>query len=75
MLALVMQCLSEAIYRCDAVAGISFTSVMAEKGIKVVLSICALLGDTDQLFSCLRHNVILQELMRLPCICLEVGAS
>ena len=52
-----------------------FTTVMAEKGIKVVLTIRALLYATDPLFSRLNHKLVLEELMEFPCARLEVGAT
>ena len=58
-----MQCHSEAIFCCGAVAGFDFTAVLVEEGIKVVLTIRALLDSADPMFSCLGHKVILQELM------------
>ena len=75
MLTFVVKCLSEAIYCCDVADEISFTTVMAEKGIKVVPTICALLGATDPLFICLSHKLIIQEMMYLTGICLEVGSA
>ena len=63
----------ELIFRCDAAADIGFTAVMAEEGIKVVPTICALLYAADPMLSCLSHKVILEELMYLPCVILEVG--
>ena len=74
MLALVFQFLSEAICRCDAAADITVTTVMAAEGIKSVLTIRALLYSADTMFSCLIKNLILQEMMYLPCVCLEVGS-
>ena len=70
-----MQCLSEAICCCDVADDIAFTSVMAAEGIKVVPTICALLNAAGPLFSCLRHKLILQELMYFPCALLEVVAA
>ena len=70
-----VQALSEAICRCDAVADIAFTAVMAEEGIKVVPTIHALLNAAGPLCICQSHKVILQELMYLPCVCLEVIAA
>ena len=70
-----MQCLSGAICRCDAAAEIAFTAVMVLEGIKVISTICALLNAAGPLFSCLRHKLILQELMYFPCALLEVVAA
>ena len=70
-----MKCLSEAICSCDTADDISFNTVMPAEGIKFVLTIRALLDAADPLLSCLSHKVILQELMYLPCVCLELGAT
>ena len=48
---------------------------MASEGIKNVQNICVPMYAVDPLFSYLSHKEIIQELMHLPCICLEVGAS
>ena len=70
-----MQFLSEEICRCDAAADIDFTAVMAAEGAKAIPEIRALLYSADLLFRCLSHEVILQELMYLPCVSLEMGAT
>ena len=72
---IVVQCLLEAIFHCDAAADISFTAIMVAEGIKVVKTICAFLDAANPLFSCLGHKVIIQDLMYLPCVCLEFGAT
>ena len=70
-----MLCLFVAICSCDAAADIAFTTVMEVEGVKVFLTICALLYAAGTLFSCIGHKVILEELMYLPCINLEVGTA
>ena len=47
---------------------------MATKGVKVVLTIHALFGAADPLFSRLRHERVLEELMDFPRVRLEVVA-
>ena len=70
-----MQFLLEKIYRCNAAANITFTTVMATKGVNVVPTIRALLYADDPLLSCLIHEVILDKLMYLSFFILEVGAD
>ena len=70
-----MQFLFEAIFHCNAAAGIAFTTVMAEKGLKVLPTISALFCDADPLFSRITHKVVLEELMGFTCVILEVGAA
>ena len=70
-----MKCFSEAICRCTAAADVAFTDVMVAEGIKVFLTICALIYAADPLTSCLSNEVTLQQLVYLPCVSLEVGAS
>ena len=53
----------------------AFTSVMAEKGVKVVLPIRALFYADDPLFIPLSHEVVLEDMMELPCDILEVGVA
>ena len=48
---------------------------MAEDGVKAILTISALLYAADPLFSCLRYDFIIEELIYLPCVRLEVGAT
>ena len=48
---------------------------MAEKVVKVIPTICALLYAADPLFIFLGHKVIIEELMEIPCVGLEVGNS
>ena len=70
-----MQFLFEAIFHCNAAAGIAFTTVMAEKGLKVLPTISALFCDADPLFSRISHKVVLEELMEPPFVRLEVGIT
>ena len=70
-----MQCLLEAIRCCDTAAGISFNYVIAAEGIEVIPNIHALLYDADQLFICIIHEAILEELMYLISVRLEVGTA
>ena len=70
-----MQCFSEAIWCCNAEDNIAFITVIAEKGIKFVPKICALFYADDPLLICIIHEVLLEELMELPCVSLEVGAT
>ena len=70
-----MQFLLEAIYRCNAAAEITFATLLAAKGVKVVLAMHALFYAADSLFSCLRHDVILAELTDLTSVSLEMGAT
>ena len=75
MIAIIMQCLLEAIFCCDAAADTAFTAYMAEEGIKMIPTICALLDASDPLSRCLRHKLILQEIMQISSTCLEVVST
>ena len=66
---------SEAIYRCDMVANISFTTALVAKSIQNFQTIHAILYTADPMFSSLIHKVVIEELMELPCVRLEVGAA
>ena len=75
MLALVAQYLLRTICCCNAVADIDLTTVIAAEGIQFVPTILTLFYADDTMFSYLDHKVILQELMYLPCVCLEVSVA
>ena len=75
MLALVGQCFLDEICSCDAMDDIAFTTVMAAKGGKVVLTTHALFYTSDPLFIRISYEVILEGMMDLPCVSLEVSAT
>ena len=54
---------------------IDFTTVMATKGVKVIPTIHTLLDADYPLFSRLRLEVVLEDLIDFPCVRLEVGAA